>query len=148
VPGGQPFSTDILGILKPIISEAPCDILVFNERNFSEIRSILIVYFGNGDEYLLDYARMLNHTSGRKFYTFRQVPGSQKSTEILNNSGIPLVPVTGSHVQSSFLRSIDLILVAEFNWRTFEEKQNIPVRQFPSLLIIHKVRNGNRILSS
>ncbi len=142
------FSSDILGgILKRIIHEANCDILVFNERNFSEIQSVLIVFFGNGDEYLFDYAKMLNHNSGRKFYAYYRGLENKESADAFNNSGIPMVPVTGSMLQPAFLRSIDLVMVSEQNWKALEEKNNLPVNQFPSLLIIHKESNGNRILN-
>jgi Kef-type K+ transport system membrane component KefB len=141
------FSTDILGgILKRIITEAPCDVLIFNERNFNEIQSVLVVYFGNGDEYLFDYARMLNHHNNRKFYTYHRGLENKESADAFNNSGIPMVPVTGSLLQPAFLRSIDLVLVSEYNWKALEEKHNMPVSKFPSLLIIHKAKNGNRIL--
>jgi len=142
------FSTDILGgILKRIISEATCDVLIFNEHNFHKIRSVLIVYFGNGDDYLFDYAKMLNHDSGRKFYTYHREPESKRSSGAFNHPDIPMVKVTESILQPSFLRSIDLVLISEGNWKAFEEKQNLPVNHFPSLLIIHKGRNGNRILN-
>jgi len=142
------FSTDILGgILKRIINEATCDILIFNERNFSEIQSVLIMYFGNGDEYLFDYAGMLNHESGRKFYTYHRGLENKETAGAYNHSGIPMVPVTGSLLQPAFLRSMDLVMVSESNWKSLEEKNNLPINQFPSLLIIHKGRNGNRILN-
>jgi len=143
------FSSDILGgILKRIIQEANCDILVFNERNFSEIQSVLIVYFGNGDEYLFDYAKMLNHDIGRKFYTYHRGLENKESANAFNNSGIPMVPVTGSLLQPAFLRSVDLVMVAEQNWKAFEEKDNLSINHLPSLLIIHKGNNGNRILNN
>lgn len=142
------FSTDILGgILKPIISEASCDILIFNERNFNEIQSILLVYFANGDDFLFDYARMLNLTSGRKFYSYHRGLENHTSADAYNNSGIPFIPVAGSLLQPEFLRSIDLVLVSDYNWKALEEKHSIPLAQFPSLLIIHKGNNGNRILA-
>jgi hypothetical protein len=143
------FSSDILGgILKRIIHEATCDILVFNERDFREIHSVLIVYFGNGDEYLFDYARMMNHENGRKFYTCQRGSENMNSPDAPGNIGIPVVPVTVSLLQPAFLRSIDLVMVAESNWKMLEEKDNLPVSQFPSLLIIHKGSNGNRILNT
>jgi Kef-type K+ transport system membrane component KefB len=143
------FSTDILGgILKRIINEANCDILVFNERNFSEIQSILIIYFGNGDEYLFDYAKMLNHDSGRKFYIYHRGPENKESADAFNNSGVPMVPVTGNLLQPAFLRSVDLVIIAEQNRKALEEKDRLPISQLPSLLIIHKGSNGNRILNN
>jgi Kef-type K+ transport system membrane component KefB/nucleotide-binding universal stress UspA family protein len=143
------FSTDLLGgILKRIINEASCDVIVFNERNFSRIRSVLIVYFGNGDEYLFDYARLLNHNSDRKFYAHHRGLENKESAPAFNNSGIPMVPVTGSLLQPAFLRSIDLVLVSELNWKALEEKHNLPINHFPSLLIVHQGKSGNRILHS
>jgi hypothetical protein len=143
------FSTDILGgILKKIIHDAPCDVLVFNERNFKEIQSVLIVYFGNGDEFIFDYARLLNHNSGKKFYTYHRGLENKDSADAFNNSGIPMVPVTGSLLQPAFLRSVDLVMVSEHNWKALEEKHNLPVTQFPSLLIIHKSKAENRILNT
>jgi Kef-type K+ transport system membrane component KefB len=141
------FSTDILGgILKRIILDAPCDVLIFNERNFTEIQSILIVFFGNGDDFLFEYAQMLNHNSGKKFYAYHRGLENKDTSHAFNTSGIPMVPVTGSLLQPAFLRSIDLVLVAEKNWKSLEEKHNLPLNQFPSLLIIHKSVYENRIL--
>jgi hypothetical protein len=141
------FSTDILGgILKRVISEAPCDVLIFNERNLKEIRSILIVYFGNGDDFLFDYARMLNHDSGKKFYAYHRGLENKDLANAFNDSGIPIVPVTGSLLQPAFLRSIDLVMVSDANWDALEDKHNLSVDQFPSMLIIHKVNIDNRIL--
>ncbi|MBN1791619.1 MAG: cation:proton antiporter [Bacteroidales bacterium] len=142
------FSTDILGgILKRIIPEANCDILVFNERNFSEIQSVLMVYSGKGDEYLFDYAKMLNHNNSRKFYIYHLGLENKELNDAFDNSGIPMVPVTGNLLQPAFLRSVDLVMVAEQNWKAFEEKNNLPINHLPSLLIIHKGSNGNRILN-
>jgi Kef-type K+ transport system membrane component KefB len=142
------FSTDILGgILKRIIAEAPCDVLIFNERNFSQIQSILIVHFGNGDDFLFDYARMLNHEMGSiKFYAYHRGMENRDTANAFNLSGIPVFPVTGSLLQPAFLRSLDLVLVADNNWKSLEEKHNLALDQFPSLLIIHKSTHSNRIL--
>jgi Kef-type K+ transport system membrane component KefB/nucleotide-binding universal stress UspA family protein len=143
------FSTDILGgILKRLIVEVPCDVLIFNERNFSKIQSILIIYFGNGDDFLFDYARILNHNNGKKFYTYHRGLENKESVNAFNNSGIPMVPVTGSLLQPAFLRSVDLVMVSENNWKTLEGKHNLPINQFPSLLIIHKADTENRILEA
>ena len=143
------FSADILGgILKRIIIEAPCDVLIFNERNFTVVQSILIVFFGNGDNFLFDYAQMLNHDGGKKFYTYHRGLENKDSANAFNDSGIPMVPVTGSLLQPAFLRSIDLVMVSEKNWKALEGKHNLPISQFPSLLIIHKSENDNRILKA
>jgi Kef-type K+ transport system membrane component KefB len=142
------FSTDILGgILKRIIHEAPCDVLVFNERNFKEINSVLVVYFGNGDDYIFDYARMLNYGDGKIFYAYHRGLENKESANGFNNSGIPMVPVTGSLLQPAFLRSIDLVMVSEKNWKALEDKRNLPIAQFPSLLIVHKSSGVNRLLA-
>ena len=143
------FSTDILGgILKRIILEAPCDVLVFNERNFRDIQSVLVVYFGNGDDFIFDYARMLHNNSSKKFYTYHRGLENRESANAYNNSGIPMVPVTGSLLQPAFLRSIDLVMVSDKNWKSLEDKHNLPIGQFPSLLIIHKSSFENRILKA
>jgi nucleotide-binding universal stress UspA family protein len=144
------FSKDILGgILRRIIHEAPCDVLVFNERNFKDIRSVLVVYFGNGDDYIFDYARMLNHNSGKKFYAYHRVIENLESSENLSNFEIPLEPVSGTNIlEPGFLAGIDLLIVSEGNWKALEDKKNLPVEQFPSLLIIHKSVHENRMLKA
>ncbi len=143
------FSKDILGgILKRIINEAPCDVLVFNERNFNRINSMLIVYFGNGDDFVFDYARALNYNNGKKFYTYHRGLENKDTADAYNNSGIPMVPVTGSLLQPAFLQTIDLVLVSEENWRILEDKHNLPVNQFPSLLIIHNSGKSNPLLEA
>lgn len=141
------FSRDILGgILKRIINEAPCDVLVFNERNFNRIHSMLILYFGNGDDFVFDYARALNYNNGKKFYTYHRGLENKDTADAFNNSGIPMVPVTGSLLQPAFLQTIDLVIVSESNWKILEDKHNLPVNQFPSLLIIHETGQPNNLL--
>lgn len=141
------FSSDILGgILKKIINETPCDVLIFNERNFSEIKSVLLVYFGNGDDYLFDYAALLNHRSERKFYAYHRGLENRGSALAYLQSGIPMESVPGSPLEPAFLQSIDLVMVAENNWKSLESKHNLPLELFPSLLIIHKGEGNNRLL--
>jgi Kef-type K+ transport system membrane component KefB len=143
------FSTDILGgILKRIINEAFCDVLIFNERNFKAIHSVLIVYFGNGDDHLFKYARMLNHDSGRKFYSYHRGIENQRMSQAYNHSGIPVIPISGSILQLEFLQSVDLVLISENNWKTLESKSNLPLGQFPSLLIIHHIEGSNKLLDT
>jgi|WetSurMetagenome_2_1015567.scaffolds.fasta_scaffold32213_2 Kef-type K+ transport system membrane component KefB/nucleotide-binding universal stress UspA family protein len=143
------FSKDIVGgMLKKIMHEAPCDVLIFNARNFNRIQSVLIIYFGNGDDFVFDYAKMLNHNSGKKFYTYHRGLENRETANAFNDSGIPLVPVTGSLLQPAFLQTLDLVMVSESNWKALEEKHNLPVNQFPSLLIIHKSDYPNRFLEA
>jgi hypothetical protein len=143
------FSTDILGgIIKRIVNETECDVLIFNERNFSEIKQVLLVYFGNGDDYLFEYATLLNHDSGRKFFAYHRGLENKDSANAFINSGIPMEAVSGSILQSSFLQSIDLVMISEKNWKAVESKKNLPLDQFPSLLIIHKADGNNRLLKS
>jgi Kef-type K+ transport system membrane component KefB len=143
------FSTDILGgILKRIINDTKCDVLIFNERNFKELRSVLLVYFGNGDEYLFDYATLLNHNSGRKFYAYHRGLENKDSSGAYMNSGIPMEAVTGSILQPEFLQTIDLVMISERNWKAVESKNNLPLNQFPSILIIHKAKGINRLIDS
>jgi nucleotide-binding universal stress UspA family protein len=143
------FSKDILGgIIKRVINESTCDVLIFNERNFVEIKSVLIVYFGNGDDYLFDYARMLNYNNGRKFFAYHRGLENRETSHVFVNSGLPLQSVSGSILEPGFLRDLDLIMITEKNWKTLESKQNLPVNHFPSLLIIHKAAGVNRLLKS
>jgi Kef-type K+ transport system membrane component KefB len=142
------FSSDILGgILKRIISETECDVLVFNERNFHDIRSVLLVYFGNGDDYLFDYAALLNHRSGRKFYTYHRGLENKDSSTAFQKSGIHMETVQGSILHAEFLKTMDLVVVSENNWKAIESKKNMPFNQFPSLLIIHRSESSNRLLN-
>jgi hypothetical protein len=141
------FSTDIMGgIIKRIINETECDVLVFNERNFHEIKSVLLVYFGNGDDYLFDYAALLNHRSGRKFYTYHRGLENKDSLTAFQKSGIQMETVQGSILHPEFLKTMDLIIVSENNWKAIESKKNMPFNHFPSLLIIHRSDTSNRLL--
>jgi Kef-type K+ transport system membrane component KefB len=142
------FSTDILGgILKRIINEAECDVLVFNERNLHEIRSVLLVYFGNGDDYLFEYAALLNHKNGRKFYTYHRGLENKDSSTAFQKSGIHMETIQGSILHPEFLKTMDLVIVSENNWKAIESKKNMPFNHFPSLLIIHRSENSNRLLN-
>jgi Kef-type K+ transport system membrane component KefB len=141
------FSTDILGgVLKRIVNETTCDVLVFNERGFHEIKSVLLVYFGNGDDYLFDYAALLNHRSGRKFYTYHRGLENKDSSMAFQKSGIHMETIQGSILDPEFLKTIDLIMVSENNWKAIESKKNMSFNHFPSLLIIHRSVSTNRLL--
>ena len=141
------FSTDILGgIVRRIFNETGCDVLIFNERNFSEIRSVLLIYSGAGDEFLFQYASLLNHRGGRNFYTHNIQPEDENSSFELQNSGIPAQPVPGNLFHPAFLQTIDLVMITDKNWKTFESKNNIMLGQFPSLLIIHRSDGNNKLL--
>jgi Kef-type K+ transport system membrane component KefB len=141
------FSSDILGgVLKKVINETRCDVLIFNERNFSEIRSILLVYFGNGDDFLFEYAALLNHRSDRKFYSYHRGLEHRESGLAYLHSGLSVESVPGSVLEPKFLQSIDLVMVAESNWKALESKHNLPLELFPSLLIIHRGTGNNRLL--
>jgi hypothetical protein len=142
------FSTDILGgILKRIINETECDVLIFNERNFNRIKSVLLVYFGNGDDFLFDYATILNHNSGRKFYTYHRGLENRESSDAFVKSGIHMETVSGNILQPEFLQTIDLVMVSEMNWKAIENKKFLPLNQFPSLLIIHRSGGNNRFIN-
>ncbi len=141
------FSSDILGgIIKRVINETECDVLVFNERNFQDIKSVLLVYFGNGDDYLFDYAALLNHKSGRKFYTYHRGLENKDSSTAFQKSGIHMETVHGSILHPEFLKTMDLVIISENNWKAVESKKNMSFNQFPSLLIIHPSESGNRLL--
>lgn len=144
------FSKDILGgILKRIIQEAPCDVLIFNERNFKNIKSILLIYSGNGDEYLFDYAQMLNHDSEKKFFTYDRLHENIANSQLLPDLNIPYEPISGSVMtEPGFLNEIDLVIVSEETWRVLEDRKNLPVNLFPSLLIIHRSAHENKMLTA
>jgi nucleotide-binding universal stress UspA family protein len=144
------FSKSILGgILKRIIYEAPCDVLIFNERNFKDIKSVLLIYFGNGDDYLFDYARLMNHSAEKKFYIYHRIVENKEMPELLSKSGIAFEPLSAETIlQPGFLESMDLVIVSERNWKALEDKSNPPVARFPSLLIIRKSVHENRFLQS
>jgi Kef-type K+ transport system membrane component KefB len=142
------FSSDIMGgIIKKVINDTECDVLVFNERNLHEIKSVLLVYFGNGDDYLFDYAALLNHRSGRKFYTYHRGLENKESSPAFQKSGIHMETVHGSILHPEFLKTMDLVIVSENNWKAIESKKNMPFSQFPSLLIIHRSESSNRLLN-
>jgi hypothetical protein len=46
-----------------------------------------------------------------------------------------------------FLKTMDLVVVSENNWKAIESKKNMPFNQFPSLLIIHRSESSNRLLN-
>jgi hypothetical protein len=108
---------------------------------------VLLIYFGNGDDFLFDYAALLNHTSGRKFFAYHRGFENKETATALINSGIPMESVSGSLFHPTFLHTIDLILIAAKNWKALEDKKNLSLNQFPSLLIIHKSDGNNRLLS-
>lgn len=143
------FSTDILGgVIRRVIPEAGCDVLIFNERNFSAINKVLLLCFHNGDDYLLDYAHMLNRSNETSFYAYHRQTNEVSPPTEQHNAGISTIPVHGSLLQPDFLKTIDLVMVAEKNWRALEDEHDLPVDQFPSLLIIHRANAENRMLKN
>ncbi|MBN1144812.1 MAG: cation:proton antiporter [Bacteroidales bacterium] len=143
------FSSDILGgVVRRILPEVSCDVLIFNEKNFKEIKKVLILYFNNGDDYLLNYARLLKYNNKTSFYFYLHSSGNNKPSVETEFSEIPAAPVNGSLLQPDFLKSMDLIMITARNWKTLEEEDNLPIDQFPSLLIIHKASKENKMLKN
>ncbi len=141
------FSSDIMGgIIRRILPEVNCDVLIFNEKNFKETRKVLIMHFDNGDDYLMEYARMLSHNNETIFYVYQYTRTDGKPAK--DFPGLSIIPVNGDKQKPEFLRSMDLVLVAAKNWKTLEEKEKIPLDQLPSLLIIHKSPTENRMLKA
>lgn len=141
------FSSDILGgIVRRILPVASCDVLIFNEKNFKEINKVLILYFNNGDDYLLNYARMFKANNETSFYYYLCNSENDIHPGEAEFSGIPAAPVNGSLLQPGYLKSMDLVMIAAKNWKTLEDEDNLPVDQFPSLLIIHKSPKLNKML--
>jgi Kef-type K+ transport system membrane component KefB len=137
------FSTDILGgILKRIILDSVCDVLVFNEHHFQSIRSVLLYYTGQEDDHLMGYLALIGKSGNRKFYTFAE-GNSRPATETLAQYSFLQMEFVGKEqLQLSFLHKLDLMIVSDNSWKKLEKSKWIPVAQLPSLLIIHAA--GNR----
>lgn len=141
------FSSDILGgVVRRILPEVSCDVLIFNEKNFKEINKVLILFFDNGDDYLLNYARMFKHNNETSFYYYLHSSGTNLSSVKSEFTGISAIPVNGNLLQPGFLKSMDLVMIAAKNWKTLEEEDSLPIDQFPSFLIIHKSPKLNKML--
>lgn len=143
------FTSDILGgVLKRIIQESPCDVLVFNENNFSTVQTVLLLYFGNGDECLFDYARLLQLNESGKFYVLQDAPAAAGAPAALSTEGIHAEYITRDILHPAFLQSLDLIMVAERNWKYVESQMKLEAGQLCSLLIIHTGKKGNALSGS
>jgi Kef-type K+ transport system membrane component KefB len=140
------FSTDIMGgMLKRIIHESPCDVLVFNERNFKLAVRVLIMYYGNGDEFLLDYAGTLNQSGNRSIFIHKPDTVPENSALIHHHVYESLIPIDTAKIDQVFMHSLDMVWISENNRKNYEESSDILVKNPPSLLILHKGIHKNRM---
>ncbi len=141
------FSSDLLGgIIRKILNEVDCDILVFSERQKFQLDSMLLIFFGEDDELLLHYACNMKKETYQKCYVFP----AENSIEIIESfrkkTGFAPEIVKSRFTDPSFLESIDLILVSAYNWKRVEVTYPSLVKHFPSLLYVHKGSKPNRLL--
>jgi Kef-type K+ transport system membrane component KefB/nucleotide-binding universal stress UspA family protein len=140
------FSSDILGgIIRKVLYEVECDVLVFSQRQGLQLDSMLLIYYGNGDEFLLHYIHALKKESHQKCYVF-PAGNSLATLESFGrkNSFSPEI-IKSRFTDTSFLESIDLILVSTENWKLVESTYPTLIRHFPSLLYLHKGSLPNRL---
>jgi Kef-type K+ transport system membrane component KefB/nucleotide-binding universal stress UspA family protein len=141
------FSTDLLGgIIRKVLSEVRCDVLVFSERQRFQIDSMLIIFFGDDDEYLLNYAAVMKKETHQRCYVFPAGNANGNLSSLIKKSGFSPEIVKGRFTDPSFLENIDLILVSAENWKKVESTYPSLVKHFPSVLYVHQGSLPNRLL--
>ena len=142
------FSSDLLGgIIRKILNEVRCDVLVFSERQRFQPDSMLVIFFGNGDEYLLQYAYDMKKEEYQKCYIFPAENSNSTIEAFKKKTGFAPEIVKSRFTDPSFLESTDLILVSTENWKRVESTYPSLIKHFPSLLYIHKGSLPNRLLT-
>jgi Kef-type K+ transport system membrane component KefB/nucleotide-binding universal stress UspA family protein len=143
------FSSDLLGgIIRKILNEVNCDVLVFNERQKFQLDSMLLVFFGNGDDFLLSYAFDMKKETHQKCYIF-PARNSVTTIETFNKkTGFSPEIIRSRFTDPSLLESIDLVLVTTENWKLVESTYPSLIKHFPSVLYLHKGSLPNRLLTS
>ena len=141
------FSTDLLGgIIRKVLSDVPCDVLVFSERQRFQIDSMLVILFGDGDEYLLQYAAVMKKEEHQRCFVFPAGNTNGNLSSQIAKTGLAPEIVKSRFTDPSFLESIDLILVSTENWKKVESTYPTLVKHFPSVLYVHQGSSPNRLL--
>jgi Kef-type K+ transport system membrane component KefB/nucleotide-binding universal stress UspA family protein len=142
------FSSDLLGgVIRKVINEVNCDVLVFSERKKILLNTILLVLYGNGDDFLIRYANNLIKKNNQKCYIFPAHNSEKQIKEYLNNSGFYPEIIRGHFTEPDFLENIDMILISTENWKKLETEYSSLIKYFPSVLYVHKGNVPNRILN-
>jgi Kef-type K+ transport system membrane component KefB/nucleotide-binding universal stress UspA family protein len=141
------FSTELLGgIIRRILSDVSCDVLVFSERQRFQPDSMLVILFGNGDDFLLSYAAAIRNEDHQRCYIY--TAGNSNGTIESFRKKITFTPeiIKSRFTDPSFLESIDLVLVSTENWKLVESTYPSLIKHFPSVLFIKKGSLSNRII--
>ncbi len=142
------FSSDLLGgIIRKVIHEVNCDVLVFSERKKLQLNSILLILYGNNDDVIIRYAHNLMKKSNQKCYIFPAHNSENNIKKYLNNSGFYPEIIQNRLTENDFLENIDLVLISTENWKKFKTEFPALIKHFPSVLYIHKGTVPNRLLS-
>jgi hypothetical protein len=141
------FSTDLLGgIIRKVLNEAPCDVLVFSERQRFQLDSMLVIFFGNGDDILLNYAAVMKKEDHQRCYVFPAGNTNGQLSSLMKKTGFAPEVVKSRFTDPSFLESIDLVMVSTENWKSMESTYPSLVKHFPSILYVHQGSLPNRLL--
>jgi nucleotide-binding universal stress UspA family protein len=141
------FSTDLLGgIIRKVLNDVPCDVLVFSERQRFQIDSMLVICFGDGDDYLLQYAAIMKKEEHQRCYVFPAGESNGGHSLPIKIAGFAPEIIKSRFTDPSFLESIDLILVSTENWKKVETTYPTLIKHFPSMLYVHKGSLPNRLL--
>jgi nucleotide-binding universal stress UspA family protein len=141
------FSTDLLGgIIRKVLSEVQCDVLVFSERQRFQIDSMLVIFFGDDDDYLLQYAAVMKKEDNQRCYVFPAGNANGNLSSLIAKAGFTPEIVKSRFTDPSFLENIDLILVSTENWKKVESTYPTLVKHFPSVLYVHQGSLPNRLL--
>lgn len=141
------FSADMLGgIVRRIINETHCDVLIFNEKSFSDIRSVLVICSGENDPELLRYVSLLNHSSNRRFFCYSAIQSDPEGSVHSDDPFINQMTRLKS-LDKELLSSISLVIVMEKHWKKIELNERDFMGHFPSILFVHRSPFLNRMLS-
>lgn len=141
------FSTDLLGgIIRKTINEVNCDVLVFNERQKFQLDSMLLIFFGNGDDFILPYAFCMKKEYRQKCYIFPANNSVSVIESFNRKTGFSPEIIKSRFTDPSLLENIDLLLVSSENWKLVESTFPSLIKYFPSVLYLHQGTTPNRLL--
>jgi Kef-type K+ transport system membrane component KefB len=136
------FDDDLLGgKIATILSQTPGDAAVFHDNGLSELRRVLVIYYDQSDDILLEYAAMFCQKENL-------------STTVINLSEyeiagpVPFALEQKTILSSEFVSGFDLMLVNRNKWKAILSSGSQWIAQGPSLLIIKAGQLKNSLLKA
>jgi hypothetical protein len=149
ITGNQPlFRTDVLidDKARQFVNDAPCDVGVLLDREFSDSGVLFVPVFSEEDAFLLNYARKFMHNN-KSTVTIMDASGLLKGESIANDkynrlkANFPnqISTLKERAISKEFLTQQELMLISYKSWTELVESKSVWLENVPSVLVLRSL---------